>query len=778
MAFSPGRGSSGAQRGLNGSATNPSRPGLQLRDEASLNILIPMGGGGEAFRDAGYTFPKPLIKIVGRPMLLHLLDNLQTRLGDVVWLVVPEALYAQYEATLCLSQEYPEVDIRVVTFNMKTRGAVETLFIGLRHMSETELNRRVVCLDCDTLYFSDVLGQFRGLPKENGACFYFVDQGSRAMYSYLRVGADDLVKEVREKNAISRMANVGAYGFPSARALRSYIQAVLDQPDRMMETYYVSNIINKMVKDDFHFVALNAEHCRQCGTPPQLEEFMAEVAAGQALQLPKRRFCFALDNVLVTAPLKPGDFSTVQPIEKNVQLVRELKQSGHHIIISTCRGMQEHGGNVGAVIAACGHQTLQTLKDLDIPYDEIHFGQPYADLYIDSSIACASVDTEKDVGWRLANFNRANESGMIAARHFNQVQIEGNYVVKTSARSVLRGEMFFYAHVPADIADIFPTLISSSEYTDPVPSRAPELAPKAAASAASTPAGRRSVLPSSATKPDAARDSTPDPVAAAAAAASAALSAAAPSAASSTATAPEDGISSMTLQRIDGVTFSHLATNRCLTPGRLTLMMQALLRMHRSEGDPSSRLPLDELDLPANYLPKVEKRFHAHKATYLALLPESEAMFERIQQELASYQSEKRWRYSHVIHGDPVFSNALLTDEGRVFLLDMRGEVGKALTLQGDMLYDLSKVYQSLLGYDFILLGIPLLERDAEILEELRQTFRAFVAEQYVGVALSDIIKLTAAHYFGIVPLHQNQDHRRAYLQTASALLSSIPKDD
>ena len=38
-----------------------------------------MGGGGEAFREAGYAFPKPLIKIVGRPMLLHLLDNLQLR---------------------------------------------------------------------------------------------------------------------------------------------------------------------------------------------------------------------------------------------------------------------------------------------------------------------------------------------------------------------------------------------------------------------------------------------------------------------------------------------------------------------------------------------------------------------------------------------------------------------------------------------------------------------------------------------------------------------------
>ena len=64
----------------------------------------------------------------------------------------------------------------------------------------------------------------------------------------------------------------------------------------------------------------------------------------------------------------------------------------------------------------------------------------------------------------------------------------------------------------------------------------------------------------------------------------------------------------------------------------------------------------------------------------------------------------------------------------------------------------------------------------AQKLEELRQTFRDFVRDQYPGVSFKDIIKLTASHYFGIVPLHQNQEHRRAYLQTAAALLSSIPK--
>ena len=97
-------------------------------------------------------------------------------------------------------------------------------------------------------------------------------------------------------------------------------------------------------------------------------------------------------------------------------------------------------------------------------------------------------------------------------------------------------------------------------------------------------------------------------------------------------------------------------------------------------------------------------------------------MYEKIAAELESYAREKRFAYSHVIHGDPVFSNVLLNDDGHVFLLDMRGELGSTLTLQGDALYDLSKVYQSLLGYDYILLSQPLLERDGELLEELRPT--------------------------------------------------------
>ena len=35
-------------------------------------------------------------------------------------------------------------------------------------------------------------------------------------------------------------------------------------------------------------------------------------------------------------------------------------------------------------------QTLRMLEDFKIPYNEIHFGQPYADVYVDASVACSA----------------------------------------------------------------------------------------------------------------------------------------------------------------------------------------------------------------------------------------------------------------------------------------------------------------------------------------------------------------------------------------------------
>ena len=39
-------------------------------------ILIPLGGIGKRFKDLGYKLPKPLINVMGKPIIFWLLDNI------------------------------------------------------------------------------------------------------------------------------------------------------------------------------------------------------------------------------------------------------------------------------------------------------------------------------------------------------------------------------------------------------------------------------------------------------------------------------------------------------------------------------------------------------------------------------------------------------------------------------------------------------------------------------------------------------------------------------
>ena len=85
------------------------------------------------FAAEGYRRPKPLINIVGRPMLFWLLDNLQVGPEDTVWIGMQQELQgAEYAIEARLRQEYPCLDLRVVSIDFQTRGAVETLFIMLQ----------------------------------------------------------------------------------------------------------------------------------------------------------------------------------------------------------------------------------------------------------------------------------------------------------------------------------------------------------------------------------------------------------------------------------------------------------------------------------------------------------------------------------------------------------------------------------------------------------------------------------------------------------------------
>ncbi|KAF3906672.1 hypothetical protein ABW20_dc0109991 [Dactylellina cionopaga] len=376
--------------------------------------------------------------------------------------------------------------------------------------------------------------------------------------------------------------------------------------------------------------------------------------------------------------------------------------------------------------------TLETLSKYNIPYHEIYFGKPHADIYIDDHAVNANLDTCKELGWqiqlpRLSDGNidcqeSAAKAGIVMARPFNSIQIVGDTVIKSSKSRQLLGEMVYYANLPEEYSDLFPTVFSM-EYL------------------------------------------------------------------------AESETFSLTMQKISGITYSHLIESKAITRGRLHALLSALNRIHTSkpvdikqtsltEDIPEaisklilqSRIDTNPADIYANYSTKLKERFENHISLYRSLDENIEQTFQTLQRFLIEYEKEQRGIQVAMIHGDPVFSNVLLVGgvdtTPQVKLIDVRGRLGSRLTSQGDALYDLSKVFQSLQGYDMILLKEDCPQdidsffslQDLTRLSELQQYFWEFVETYYdERVILHDIVMITASHFFSLIPLHDPKRHSIFY---------------
>jgi capsule biosynthesis phosphatase len=78
-------------------------------------------------------------------------------------------------------------------------------------------------------------------------------------------------------------------------------------------------------------------------------------------------------------------YADVVPLPGAVAKLKALKGAGHYLILATARHMATCNGNVGQVMARQGKTLFQWLEKHDVPFDEIWFGKPHADVYIDDN---------------------------------------------------------------------------------------------------------------------------------------------------------------------------------------------------------------------------------------------------------------------------------------------------------------------------------------------------------------------------------------------------------
>jgi len=618
-----------------------------------MKIIIPIGGIGQRFKDEGFDLPKPLININGKSMIYHLIESLSLSEDDEIYIVYNNFL-KNFNFENIVNFNFKELKIKFHCLDNQTRGASETVLNLIKKFDESDLNTRFLILDCDTFYGEDIVDIFRN-NKNGNLIFYFKDFDNKPIFSYLLINEDGRVVSIKEKNKISDNASVGAYGFENGKILKEYCEKSLKDDGEL----YISKIYEKLIDDDINIDSKKVDNFNCVGTPLQLK-----VYASSQNNESKLRFCFDLDNTLVTHPLIHGDYKTVRPIWRNIEYLKFLKNCGHTIIIYTARRMKTHKGNVGAIISDVGKITIETLEKFEIPYDELFFGKPYANFYVDDLAVNANSEIDKFIG--IYNIHSK-------PRHFNYVKFNNKFVEKETNNI---GECYWYQKIPKNIESLFPKVHKIE--------------------------GNKLII-----------------------------------------------------EKIDGVSFSYLFVNKLLKLEDVEKLISNIKNIHNSQSCE------EKINIYQNYNKKIVDRYEKYFDLYKKY--NLDEIFYRLNTLLSSYEKEDDGLIG-VIHGDCVFTNVIKSINGDLKFIDMRGKVGDNLTIFGDIYYDFSKIYQSLLGYDFILNN---LEIDFDYTKKFIKYFESFFSEKEI----KNIKIITSSLFFSLLPLHQdNEEKFKKYIKIIEGL--------
>lgn len=607
-----------------------------------MNILIPLGGIGKRFGDYGYNKPKPLIKILGKEIIFWLLESLKLEESDKVYIAYNEML-DYHNFSDIITSKYPKIETLPIP---STRGASETILLSIDNFG---IKGDLVILDGDTWYEEDILSKVRNCNCN--AVTYFISKEPEPIYSYIQIEENHIV-EIKEKNKISNNANSGCYVFSSVEELKKTILEIgFDNESEL----YTSQVIERMINNGIIFNPIMVEKFHVLGTPKQIIKFSKD------FKITPLRFCFDLDNTLVTYPTIPNDYESVEPIIETINYLKKLKENGHRIIIYTARRMRTHSGNVGSVIADIGQTTIKTLEKFGIPYDELYFGKPYAHFYIDDLMIDPKSDLNKSLGFYMEE---------VQPRHFNEVEV-GKTFIKKSKDKKLKAEVNYYKwlqeNVTEDIKKLFPKLISH-------------------------------------------------------------------------------GDNMIELEFCDGINYSTLYVNEILTTQDLDLLISSLNKIHE----------LEENNNLVYYYSNFSKKFINRMSKYNhQILGLSNEDVQKIESELNSIEKEGFKRV--MIHGDAVFGNIILTNTNQIKFVDVRGLDGEKETCFGNKLYDFAKVYQSLIGYDEILL-------DKKVKISYKTKMINHFENKFDIETLKKIRVIASSLIFSMLPLHNQVEKFEKYI--------------
>eukprot|EP00742_Colponemidia_sp_Colp-10_P011185 GILJ01012398.1.p1 GENE.GILJ01012398.1~~GILJ01012398.1.p1 ORF type:complete len:452 (-),score=32.68 GILJ01012398.1:123-1478(-) len=247
-----------------------------------VTVVIPMAGAGSRFAAVGYVNPKPLIDVVGRPMIERVVNNMTDPTREMKFIfIVQHSHRHQYHLDDLLQRVAP--GCHIVEVNGITEGAACTVLTA-RNLVDPAAPLLIVNSDQWLEWDVTAFLQDADVGTADSVISTFECPALEAKWSYARVDpVTGLVTEVQEKNPISTHATTGAYWWRRGGDFITSADKMIAKNIRVNNEFYVCPVYNQALEPPLS-LAVKTATCRRMwgiGTPEDLSVFLDAVRHGQ-----------------------------------------------------------------------------------------------------------------------------------------------------------------------------------------------------------------------------------------------------------------------------------------------------------------------------------------------------------------------------------------------------------------------------------------------------------------------------------------------------------------
>ena len=235
--------------------------------DKKLNVLIPMAGEGSRFATAGYTFPKPLIDVKGKPMIQVVVENLNMDANFIF--VVRKEHREKYNLDSLLKLIAP--GCRIVETDGLTEGAACTALLA-KDFIDSDAPLFFANSDQFVEWDSNEFMYKMNETNADGGIVSFT--ATHPKWSFAKTDENGLVTEVAEKNPISDIATVGYYFWKHGSDFVKYAEQMIEKDVRVNGEFYVCPVFNEAIGDKKEIRTFNTDGMWGLGTPEDLKYYL------------------------------------------------------------------------------------------------------------------------------------------------------------------------------------------------------------------------------------------------------------------------------------------------------------------------------------------------------------------------------------------------------------------------------------------------------------------------------------------------------------------------